>query len=52
MVLDNPLAALLTPPLPRPEAGVLPVPARPGLGYDLDDAALERLCRRRVLVPR
>jgi L-alanine-DL-glutamate epimerase-like enolase superfamily enzyme len=52
MVLDNPLAALLTPPLPRPEAGVLPVPGRPGLGFDLDAAALERFCRRRVLVPR
>jgi L-alanine-DL-glutamate epimerase-like enolase superfamily enzyme len=44
--LDHPLAPVLTPSLPRPIAGFVDVPARPGLGFDLDRDAVGRFRRR------
>jgi D-galactarolactone cycloisomerase len=47
MYLANPLQEILTPPLPRPVNGFIEVPARPGLGVDLDESAVQRFlaCR-------
>jgi L-alanine-DL-glutamate epimerase-like enolase superfamily enzyme len=47
MFLDNPLQQILTPPLPRLVGGVIKVPARPGLGVDLDEVMLPRFLARR-----
>jgi len=45
MVLDNPLQQVLVPPLPRPLRGLIEVPQRPGLGFELDEAAVARFRR-------
>jgi L-alanine-DL-glutamate epimerase-like enolase superfamily enzyme len=46
MFLDNPLRAILTPRLPEPVGGWIDVPQRPGLGFDLDEAAVRRFLRK------
>jgi L-alanine-DL-glutamate epimerase-like enolase superfamily enzyme len=46
MFLDNPLQEILTPPLPTPVNGTIDVPQRPGLGVELDEAAVARFLRR------
>lgn len=46
MYLANPLQEILVPALPQPVDGVIEVPSRPGLGFQLDDSALERFRRR------
>ena len=45
MFLDNPLREIVTPRLPEPSNGVIDVPVRPGLGFELDEAAVERFRR-------
>lgn len=41
-ITENPLAEIFTEPLPQPKDGVIPMPARPGLGLTLDRKKLER----------
>ena len=46
MVLDNPLRDILVPALPRPSRGMIEVPQRPGLGFELDEARVRQVLRR------
>ena len=42
MYIDNPLTRIWTEEFPRPRAGVLELPRRPGMGLTLDRKALDR----------
>jgi L-alanine-DL-glutamate epimerase-like enolase superfamily enzyme len=46
MVLDNPLRDILVPALPQPSRGVIEVPQRPGLGFELDASRVQEFLRR------
>ncbi len=46
MFLANPLREILVPPLPEPEDGMIEVPQRPGLGFELDEARVREFLRR------
>jgi D-arabinonate dehydratase/D-galactarolactone cycloisomerase len=46
MYIYNPLHEMLAQPLPQPKAGRIAVPTAPGIGVELDPAALKRFLRR------
>ena len=45
MYIYNPLHEILAQPLPQPKSGVIAVPTAPGLGVELDEAAVKRFLR-------
>ncbi len=46
MFLQNPLQDILIPPLPTVRDGVIDVPQRPGLGFELDEGLVARFVKR------
>jgi L-alanine-DL-glutamate epimerase-like enolase superfamily enzyme len=46
MYIYNPLHEMLAQPLPQPKSGVIAVPTTPGIGAEIDGAALERFLRK------
>jgi L-alanine-DL-glutamate epimerase-like enolase superfamily enzyme len=45
MYIYNPLREILAQPLPQPKSGVIAVPTAPGLGVELNEAAVKRFLR-------
>jgi L-alanine-DL-glutamate epimerase-like enolase superfamily enzyme len=45
MYIYNPLHEILAQPLPQPKSGTIAVPTAPGLGVELDEAAVKRFLR-------
>jgi L-alanine-DL-glutamate epimerase-like enolase superfamily enzyme len=45
MYIYNPLHEMLAAPLPQPKNGTISPPAKPGIGIELDEAALKRFAR-------
>ena len=46
MYIDNPLHEILAQPLPQPKSGVIAAPTAPGLGVELNAAAVKRFLRK------
>ena len=47
MIIGNPLREIFTEPLPEPDAGAVPIPDGPGLGYRIDPQRLQRFAEPR-----
>ena len=51
MYIDNPLHEILAQPLPQPKSGVIAAPTAPGLGVELNAAAVKRFLRKGTASP-